>query len=94
VDVSFVNQRVRNERIAQLQERLRRPLPPVFQRRLYTDISGLSSLSFDVGLQYKILPKLKITLTPSLLVTPQISTVSVRETQLVLSGGIQYLLEF
>jgi hypothetical protein len=66
----------------------------VFQRRLYTDIRGLSSLSLGIGLQYKILPKLKITLTPSLLYTPQTSTVSVRETQLVLSGGVQYLLEF
>ena len=94
VDMSVVSQRVRNERIAQLQELLRRPLLPFFQRRLYTDISGLSSLSFGVGLQYKILPKLKITLTPSLLYTPQISTISVRETQLVLSGGIQYVLEF
>lgn len=93
LNVSFVNQRVRNERIAELLERLRRPLPITLQRRLYTDISGLSSLSVDARFQYTIIPRLRVSLTPSFLVTPQ-TTISTRQSQFILSAGIQYSLNF
>jgi hypothetical protein len=93
LNISFVRQRVRNERIAQLLERSRRTLPAALQRRLYTDISGLSSFSIDARLQYTIVPRLRISLTPSFLVTPQ-TTIATRQTQFIISAGIQYALSF
>lgn len=93
-DLTFVQQRTINSRIAEFAEKARRPLPPSFQRRLYTDIAGVNSINFDIGLQYKIIKGLKITLTPAFVITPRIQFYALRQEELIIRVGLSYSLPF
>ncbi len=93
LDVSLVSQQVKNERIAKLLELTNNPNPKL-NKKLYTQVEGLSSVNFAVNMQYKIFDGFKVSFSPSFLYTPKTDIYSVRSAQIILTAGIQYAFSF
>lgn len=95
LDCSFISQRVKNDRIAGfIEKNPDKKLPPGFNKKLYTQVEGLSSVSITLDLRYKLGGGFKLSFSPSFLYTPKTDVFSTRSAQIVLTGGIQYSLSF
>ncbi len=93
-ELSWVWQRIQNQRLVQFQERARRPLPPGFNRLAFRDVQGLSAAGLGVDIRYKPIKQLSLKLSPSYLFTPVVDALSYRSDQFILTFSVQYALDF